>query len=179
LPQQQFGFTALVNGDIENELTDPVPCMRVAAAETISSRLPAPIPFPTPQIERDRFVDYVGSYQDRYVGGRAVLTIGPAGNVRIRLPDLDATGFLYDPVLHAVNRDNFILNTEVGSLLLTGFREGGSNVVYLRTRVTVFARTPDTAATSLQRAAAPVSDPLALKRAIQAAARERDTLLPQ
>jgi hypothetical protein len=79
LPQQQFGFAALVNGDVEKrDATDPVPCMRIAARETIGSRLPAPIPFPTPQIERDRFVDYVGTYQDRYVAGRAILFLAPA-----------------------------------------------------------------------------------------------------
>jgi CubicO group peptidase (beta-lactamase class C family) len=179
LPQQQFGFVALVNGDVESQFTDPVPCMRIAATETISSRLPAPIPFPTPQIERDRFVDYVGSYQDRYIGGRAILFLGPAGGLRIQLPDLDAGGFVYDPILYPVNKDNFELRTQVGSLLLTGFREGGSNVAYLRTRVTVFARSPDGTTASAQRTAAPVRDPVAFMRAIQAAARERDTLLPQ
>ena len=46
LPQQQFGFVALVNGDVESGFTDPVPCMRVAAAETISRRLPPPYRFP-------------------------------------------------------------------------------------------------------------------------------------
>jgi CubicO group peptidase (beta-lactamase class C family) len=41
LPNQQFGYAALVNGDVESEFTDPVPCMRIAAAETIGTRLPA------------------------------------------------------------------------------------------------------------------------------------------
>jgi hypothetical protein len=53
LPQQQFGFAALVNGDVEKrDATDPVPCMRI--------------------------VDYVGTYQDRYVAGRAILFLAPA-----------------------------------------------------------------------------------------------------
>jgi hypothetical protein len=105
--------------------------------------------------------------------------LGTRGGLRIQLPDLDAQGFLYDPLLHPANRDNFILNTQIGSLLLTGFREEGSNVAYLRTRVTVFARTPDASGAPARLAAPSVGDPLALKRAIQWAARERETLLPQ
>ncbi len=143
LPNQQFGYAALVNGDINNTSTDPTPCMRRAAAEAVAARLPAPAPFPPTLIERNRFVDYVGVYEDRQpTGGTAIVTLTPAGDLHVQLPHLDAMGYSYDPILRPVNRDNFNLYIEGGLLLVTGFREGGSNVVYLRTRDSVFARAP-------------------------------------
>jgi hypothetical protein len=166
LPNQQFGYVALVNGDVQNAFTDSMPCMRRAAVEAIGTRLPAPAPFPLPLIERNRFVDYVGQYEDRLpIAGPAIVTLTASGDLHIQFPELDAVGYGYDPILHPVNRDNFQLDMQDGSFRVTGFREGGSNVVYLRTLPTVFARV----ATATRRAAAPAVDLAALKRAIQMA----------
>jgi CubicO group peptidase (beta-lactamase class C family) len=52
MPRQQFAYVALVNGS-----HDLFPCFRVAAAEAVGNRLPAPSPFPGPGIRRDLFVD--------------------------------------------------------------------------------------------------------------------------
>jgi hypothetical protein len=184
LPNQQFGYVALVNGDLQNTFTDSMPCMRRAAVEAIGTRLPATAPFPQPLIERDRFVDSVGQYEDRLpIAGPAIVTLTASGDLRIQFPELDAVGYGYDPILHPVNRDTFQLDLQDGSFRVTGFREGGSNVVYLRTSPTVFARVASaTAAASsgaTRRSAAPAVDLAALKRAIQSAARERETLLAQ
>lgn len=138
-PQQQFGYVALVNGDLRNAFTDSMPCMQQAAAEAIGTRLPAPAPFPSPQIERDRFGDYVGNYVD-WQGFTATVTLTASGDLHIQIPSFDAAGYGYNPILHPESRDNFALYHEGGALLLTGFREGGSSVVYLRSRETVLAR---------------------------------------
>jgi CubicO group peptidase (beta-lactamase class C family) len=174
LPNQQFGYVALVNGDLQNAFTDSMPCMRRAAVEAIGARLPATAPFPPPLIERDRFVDYVGQYEDRLpIAGPAIVTLTASGDLHIQFPELDAVGYGYDPILHPVNRDNFQLDLQDGSFRVTGFRQGGSNVVYLRTSPTVFARVPSGAAPSssvaTRRSTAPAVDLAALKRAIQMA----------
>jgi CubicO group peptidase (beta-lactamase class C family) len=179
LPRQQFGYAALVNGDVSNVFVNLAPCMRTAAVETIGRRLPPPSDFPPPDIQRDRFVDYVGEYADRVgiLPGRAIVTLAPDGNLHIQFPALDNAPLPYDPVLSPVNRDNFALNIAGTSIRVTGFREGGSGIVHLRTRVTVLTRMPVPEAA--QRLAAPVVDVVALKRAVREASRERDTLLPQ
>jgi CubicO group peptidase (beta-lactamase class C family) len=180
LPNQQFGYVALVNGDVDIDITDSMPCMRKAAAEAVGTRLPQPAPFPLSQIERDRFVDYVGQYDDPLsIGGPAFVTLTAAGDLHIQFPNLDAAGYGYDPILHPVNRDNFILVLQDGELLVTGFRESGSNVKYLRTRLTVFARAGTAAgspATATRRAAAPAVDVDALKRELQSSAKEHSIL---
>ena len=139
LPNQQFGYVALVNGDLNNAFTDSMPCMRQAAAEAIGARLPAPAPFPSPGIERERFVDYVGNYVD-WQGFTANVTLTASGDLHIQIPSFDEGGLAYDPILRPETRDNFTLVFDGGSLLVTGFREAGSNVVYLRTRETVLKR---------------------------------------
>jgi CubicO group peptidase (beta-lactamase class C family) len=181
LPRQQFGYAALVNGDVSNAFTNLAPCMRTAAVETVGRRLPPPSDFPPPDIQRERFVDYTGEYADRVgiLPGRAIVTLAPDGNLHIHFPALDNApeSVPYDPVLHPLNRDNFALNIAGTSIRMTGFREGGSGIVHLRTRVTVLTRMPVTQAA--QQLAAPIVDVTTLKRAVRAASRERDTLLPQ
>lgn len=168
LPAQRFGYVALVNGDGSNPLVDLAPaCFRVAAAETVSDRLPPPSPFPDPDIQRDRFVEYVGDYRD-HAGARAIVTLTPAGDLHLDLPDL---GVAYDPILQPIRRDNFLWHTQVGSFLLTGIRGTGNQVEHLRTRVAVVSRTSNDQASL--RSAAPSFDNRSLELAIRAAARER------
>jgi hypothetical protein len=180
LPAQRFGYLALVNGDVDHPLVDLAPaCFRVAAAETISDRLPPPSPFPAPDIQRDRFSDYIGDYGDRIeVAGRAVVTLTPAGDLHVQFPDLDAVGFLYDPILQPIRRDNFLLHTQIGSLLFTGIRGSANHIEHLRTRLTVLSRSSNEPSTLRS---APSIDRRALERAIRAAARERNPVgdLPQ
>ena len=182
VPRQRFGYASVVNGNYDAPATNLIPCYQIAAVETIGSRLPAPSPWPGPDVQRDRFVDYVGNYADRIgVAGPAIVTIGPAGFLRIRFPMLDEAGVPYDPVLHPFNRDNFTLFVSDLALEVTGIREAGSNrIAYLRTRFTVLARTPD-AQTSLRAAATPANAPAraldikALMKALRAAAKDQST----
>jgi len=168
LPSQRFGYIALVNGDASNPLVDLAPaCFRMAAVETVSERLPPPSPFPDPEIQRDRFSDYVGEYQD-VVGGRAIVTLTPAGDLHVDLPDL---GVPYEPILQPISRDNFIWHTQVGSFLLTGIRGSGNQIEYLRTRVAVVARTHSDQ--SALRSTAPWHGQRSMEEAMRAAARER------
>jgi hypothetical protein len=168
LPAQRFGYVALINGDASNPLVDQASaCFRVAAAETVSDRLPPPSPFPDPEIQRDRFVEYVGEYADIY-GGRAIVTLTPAGELQVEFPDL---GVAYNPILQPVSRDNFGVHTQIGSFLLTGIRGTGSQVEYLRTRIAVLARTGN--GQSALRSAAPARDQQAIEDAIRAASQER------
>jgi CubicO group peptidase (beta-lactamase class C family) len=171
LPAQRFGYVVLVNGDENNPLADLAPaCFRVAAAETVSDRLPAPSPFPNPDIQRDRFVDYVGDYRE-FTGARAIVTLTPTGDLHVDLPDL---GLAYNPILQPISRDNFLWHTEVGSFQLTGIRGSGNQVEYLRTRVSVVARTHGDQ--SALKSAAPVHAQQTLEQAIRAAARERTSV---
>lgn len=168
LPAQRFGYVALINGDASNPLVDQsLACFRVAAAETIVDRLPPPSPFPDPQIQPDRFVDYVGEYADIY-GGRAIVTVTPAGELQVEFPDL---GIPYNPILQPVSRDNFGVHTGIGSFLLTGIRGSGNEIEYLRTRIAVLARTRNDQGTL--RSAAPARDQRALEDAIRAASQEQ------
>jgi CubicO group peptidase (beta-lactamase class C family) len=168
LPAQRFGYVALVNGDESNPLVRRVStCFRVAAAETVTDRLPPPSPLPEPDIQRDRFVDYVGQYAD-IAGGRAIVTLTPTGDLQIELPDL---GLAYNPILEPIRRDNFWWHTEAGSFLLTGIRGTGNQVEYLRTRVAVVARVHSDQ--SALRSATPSFDRQTLEQALRAAPRER------
>jgi CubicO group peptidase (beta-lactamase class C family) len=180
LPNQQFGYAVLLNGDIDNpNAADMGACLQAAVRETVNDRLPAPSPFPDPQIQRDQFVDYVGHYSDRInLAGPAAITLTPLGNLRINFPALDAVGVSYDPILRPVNRDNFTLFLEGSAIRVTGFREGGSNIVHLRTRPTDFARTADTQ-TSLRTLAIPSVNVDALRKALRAAKMEATPLLPE
>jgi beta-lactamase class C len=137
MPRQQFGYVVLLNGDGHNLQ----PCFRVAAAETVGQRLPAPSPFPNADIQRDRFVEYVGHYTDLTgLDGTAVITLTPNGDLSISLPNLDGAGVPYDPILHPVSRDNFLLRIQDTDLPVTGFREHGNSVIWLRSRDTVMRR---------------------------------------
>lgn len=168
LPAQRFGYVALINGDASNPLVDQASaCFRVAAAETVSDRLPPPSPFPDPDIQRDRFVEYVGEYADVY-GGRAIVTLTPAGELQVEFPDL---GVPYNPILEPISRDNFGVHTQIGSFLLTGFRGAGNEVEYLRTRVAVLARTRNDQ--SALRSVTPARDQRAIEDAIRAASQEQ------
>lgn len=136
MPRQQFAYVALVNGS-----HDLFPCFRVAAAEAVGKRLPAPSPFPDPGIQRDRFIDYVGNYSDHTgLSGNAVVTLTPSGDLHIELPALDQAGATYDPILRPTGRDNFVLYLQGTPLAVTGIRKGNNTVMYLRSRDTVMTR---------------------------------------
>jgi len=176
VPGQRFGYAAVLNGDLRDAAPDPVECYQTAALETIVSRLGPPSPWPGPDIQRDRFGDYLGEYADRInITGPGTVTLGPNGNLNIHLPALDEAGIWYDPVLHPENRDNFTFFVLDLSLQLTGIREGSSGPVkYLRLRPTVLARVPPEEA-AVTRAATPrrAVDARALERALRAIAREQ------
>jgi CubicO group peptidase (beta-lactamase class C family) len=137
LPAQRFGFVAMANGSN----LDLTPCLRVAIAETVSTRLPPPRPVPDLDIQRARFASYVGSYQDRVgIVGPAEVTLDSNGGLQIRFPLLDQLQIPYEPKLSAVSRDNFSVSIQGFSFLMTGFRRGGAAVEYLRTRLFVLRR---------------------------------------
>jgi CubicO group peptidase (beta-lactamase class C family) len=171
LPHQGFGYAATVNGDAPVPATDLFPCFRVAAVEAVGDRLPAPSPPPDPQIQRDRFADYVGTFHDTAgIGGRYVLTLRPDGELGIELPDFP--DFQINPVLLPTSRDNFLLRTEAGVIPITGFREEGSAVVHLRTRPFVWTRRQESE-NALRTTAAPANVD-EFRKAVSEAAREQD-----
>ncbi len=176
VPGMRFGYAVLINGNYTSPETNPVPCYQAAALETIGSRLPPPAPWPGPDIQRDRFGDYVGEYADRInLTGPAIVTRAPSGALNIRFPMLDEAGIPYDPVLHPYNRDNFawfVLNLQ---LEVTGIRESRDGpITYLRLRPTVLARTPpQPAAFNAQVASGHALDRRAIERALRAAASEQ------
>lgn len=138
LPAQRFGYVSLINGSDHQLVDSALTCFRVAAAETIADRLPVPSPFPSADIQRDRFVDYVGEYAEHTAAaGRAIVTLTPNGDLQVQLPDLP---FPYNPILQPIRRDNFLLHTQFGSFLLTGIRGEGNEIEYLRSRVSVLFR---------------------------------------
>jgi CubicO group peptidase (beta-lactamase class C family) len=173
LPQQGFGYAALVNGDSAVPATDLGRCYQVAALETVANRLPAPSPAPDPEIQRDRFGDFVGTFLDRTgQAGRYVLSLTPSGDLWIDLPDVPSN-FQYLHFLQPTSRDNFALVTQAGVIPLTGFRAAGSAVRYLRARPFAWTRVEESA-TALRSAAAPtaVVDVDGFVEALRAAALE-------
>ena len=148
LPHQGFGYAAVVNGDAPVPATNLTRCYQVAAVEAVGNRLPAPSPFPDPQIERDRFADFVGTFLDRTgMAGRYVLSLTPTGDLWIDLPDAPST-FQYLHILQPTSRDNFVLVTQVGNIPLTGFRAEGTAVRYLRARPFAWTRVEEGATAS-------------------------------
>src|SRR6185503_15876254 len=137
-------YAAVLNGDLRDLAPDPAECYQTAAIETFVSRLPPPLPWPGPDIQRERFGDYLGEYGDRInITGPGTVTLGPAGNLNIRFPALDEAGIWYDHVLHPENRDNFTFFVLDLSLQLTGIREKSDGPVkYLRLRTNVLSRVP-------------------------------------
>ncbi len=174
LPRRGFGYVAVVNGDAPGPATDLFRCFQVAAFEAVGDRLPAPSPAPDPQIQRDRFGDYVGTFLDRTgMAGRYVLSLTPAGDLWIDLPDVPSN-FQYDHKLLPNSRDNFYLLTQAGAIPITGFRGEGSEVLYLRARPFAWTRVEE-GATALRSAAASVNVD-ELTKAIRDAALEDGSL---
>jgi CubicO group peptidase (beta-lactamase class C family) len=160
LPEQRFGFVAVANGSN----LDLSPCFRVAVAETVAARLPPPQSTLDLKIERARFSDYVGHYDDP-VGatGPADVSLSAAGDLVIRFPTLDELGVPYNPALQAVSQNNFAFTIQGLTLQLTGIRQGTATPIkYLRTREFVLHRaaaapavngpTPPSIAPALRRA---------------------------
>ncbi len=140
----------------------------------LGKRLPPASPFPDLDIQRNRFADYVGHYQDRInVAGRAIVTLTPGGDLRVQFPDFDAAGVPYNPNLIPTSRDNFVVIVGDEAFRLTGIREGGKAIAHLRARVTVLSRTTGTGAA--QRASVGI-DRNALEKALRDAPTERETL---
>jgi CubicO group peptidase (beta-lactamase class C family) len=141
LPRQGFGYAVLINGDGINPGTDPVRCFQVVAVETLGKRLGPASPLPDPEIQRARFPDYVGEYGDRIdVAGRAIVTLAPDGDLRIRFPKFEAEGPPYDPKLYPTTRDNFAIVVGGTVYRLTGIRDASGTVKHLRARLTVLTR---------------------------------------
>jgi CubicO group peptidase (beta-lactamase class C family) len=178
LPRQGFGYAALINGDASNPSSVGVgSCFAIAAVEAVGDRLPPPAAFPDPDIQRNRFADYVGTYADRLGLGGAVVSLTANGELSIQIPALDAAQIPYNRILQPVSRDNFVLQIGDDGLLLTGFREEGSPVVHLRTRPVVFTRVSEAQAAepfSVQRL-----DPRQLENLLRAASRDATPHLPK
>jgi hypothetical protein len=136
--------------------------------------MPAPSLPPDPQIQRNRFGDYVGTFLDRTgLAGRYVLSLTATGDLAIELPDVP--NFQYNPVLEPSSRDNFRLYTEAGVIPITGFRGKGRAVRYLRARPFVWTRI-EASETALRSSAAPANVD-ELRKAVRAAALEQDSSL--
>jgi hypothetical protein len=177
VPGERFGYAVVLNGDIRDAAPDPAACYQTAALETFISRLPPPLPWPGPDIQRDRFGDYLGEYGDRVnITGPGTVTLAPDGNLNIHLPLLDEVGIWYDHVLHPENRDNFTFFVLDLSLQLTGIREGSAGQVkYLRLRTNVLSRVSLEEGAVARAAAAPrpAVDARTLERALRAIAKEQ------
>jgi hypothetical protein len=165
----------MVNGDAPVPATDLFPCYQRAAVETVGNRLPAPSLPPDPQIQRDRFGDYVGTFDDRTgIGGSYVLSLTPGGDLSISLPRFP--NFQYNPILLPTSRDNFLFFTESGVIPITGFRARGSSaVLHLRTRPFVWTRREE-GATALRSPEAPANVD-EFRKAVREAALEQDSSL--
>jgi CubicO group peptidase (beta-lactamase class C family) len=167
LPAQRFGFVAMANGSG----LDLTPCLRVAIVETVSARLPPSRPVPDLDIQRARFASYAGTYQDRVgIVGPAEVTLDGDGDLQIRFPILDQLQISYEPELSAVSRDNFVVSIQGFDFQMTGFRQGGEAVQYLRTRPFVLRRGAASAMGRSSSEALPNRD--AVLRALREAASE-------
>ena len=170
IPELGFSYAAVVNGSVLNaELSQ---CAQAAISETVASRLPLPSTQPDPQIEPDRFADYVGRYEDPVgVTGPAIVEVAPTGELRAQFALLDQVGIPYEPVLVPVSRDNFAFSIQGIQLRLTGIRSRADEVVYLRTRPFVLTRSSETSAARIA-VDAPATSASAVKARIENALRE-------
>ena len=86
--------------------------------------------------------DYVGSYSDPWnVGDIEVSWDGT--QLGVSMPDLDALGITYDPVLIPYTTDNYLFNVTGSSLLITFMRDDAGTVSHFRNRYFVGERVAD------------------------------------
>lgn len=132
LPNQGFAMAIVGNGTNLNFNS----CIEDAIQATVAARLPAPTAFPDLEIDTAKFADYAGTYYERSgsLGGLFIVSNHIPGQLNIQFPVLDALAVPYDPVLQPLSRDNFIFTIQGGQLLMTGIRDGGTSIRYLRTR---------------------------------------------
>ncbi|MCB9649988.1 MAG: beta-lactamase family protein [Deltaproteobacteria bacterium] len=112
---------------------------------------------------------YVGSYLDAFNAGRVNIT-QQDGDLVISMPDVDAAGLTYQPVLTPIARHNFVLSVEGLALQVTFLGDEGQPATWLRTRPFVATRT------TTARPAAVAVDRASLLGRLRAAAREAPVL---
>jgi CubicO group peptidase (beta-lactamase class C family) len=129
-PTLRVAMVVLANGN-SADLGD---CRDLALRAAVADRLPAPSPLPELSVRPDRFVDYVGAYDelvpdDRARIGRYSLSVNATtGDLEIEMPVLDQLGIPYSRTLFPVWRDAFVLVIGDTPLLLNGFRAPGATV---------------------------------------------------
>ncbi len=107
------------------------------------AELPAPIQEPDLSIHPETFVEFVGEYFDAQWAGQVLIT-QEDGNLMIEVPAADSESVDYDHKLIPIGPDNFVVNVEGNSLVLTFLRDPQGRVEYLRTRLLVAERTTQT-----------------------------------
>jgi hypothetical protein len=140
VPSTGFAFISLASGDGAH--------FRGSAGYALErfAELAPPVDAPADlTIDPSTFASLAGSYRDDLNAGRIELTVTD-GTVTISMPDVDAAGIPYDPVLTPIRPDNFVLRVQGNPLLLTFLRDAAGAPEYLRSRAFVAARGASAAA---------------------------------
>lgn len=137
LPELEFGLIALANTDGAHIQ------QAVAEALLMTEGLPDGLPEPTSPpddltIDPGIFDEYTGYYHDPYIFGNATVTYD-SGTLSVSIPYCDQEGIPYEPALYPLSPDNFFLNIQNTSIVLTFIRDAEGHVEYARTRTAVFS----------------------------------------
>jgi CubicO group peptidase (beta-lactamase class C family) len=134
VPATGFAFISLASADGAHFTTS------AAFALMTYAELPAPGALPADlTIDPATFPSLAGSYLDEYNAGRVEIAVD-GGEVRISMPDVDAAGISYDPVLAPIRPDNFVLTVQGNALPATFVRDENGVPRYFRTRPFVATR---------------------------------------
>jgi len=134
VPATGFAFIALANAGNAHFAKSRALALAIAGA------LPAPSPAPNDAVDPARFASLTGTYDDPKNVGRIEVTASTAG-VLVRLPQLDAAGIRYAPMLAPVAPDNFLFDVDGYRDRVTFLRDAQGRAEYLRDRYFVAHRT--------------------------------------
>lgn len=140
IPSKDFAFIALSNADGAHFGKS-----YATALQTLVD-LPAPSALPDPEVDPSKFGIYAGQYLDPYnVGPITITTDGK--DLFVEAPELTKANLAYDKKLQCYVRNNclFTVKESTGDLQLqvTFILDGGGKVEYLRNRIFVAKKLPD------------------------------------
>lgn len=130
IPSMDLGMVFMANADGAH-----FGASVVKALETLGTP-PEPIELPDPTPTAAQLASYAGTYYDAHNVGTIVVTVDGAA-LHISMPDVDAAGVPYDPVLVPMDPRNFLLGIQGTQLGVTFIDDGASTSRWFRTRAFV------------------------------------------
>jgi CubicO group peptidase (beta-lactamase class C family) len=134
VPDTEFVFAVLSNKDYAQFYDSVFFALQHYANLPPATQIPADV-----YADPATFASLAGNYQDDYNVGRIIIK-HDAGKLTISMPDVDAAGVTYSPMLQPLARDVFGLKVDNYELSITFLRDAAGNPEYIRERAFVAKR---------------------------------------